>query len=106
MTQAGRTVLEWLLIAAGIAAMAAATGVAVQRIVDSYTEEDADPAVRVLEAEVAAAEIEAAETAAPGGVDAAPRCMDLEREFADVVASAVWSGGECDLTLRPPSNGS
>jgi len=84
-------VVEWLLIVAAVAGFAAVTGLALQRILESSTDDSADPAVRILEAEVLAAEIEAeARQAGSANLDAElrRRCREISQAFPDVVERA------------------
>ena len=92
----GLMTLEWLLIVgamAGIAAMSVAT---VQRVLDDHTEVRADPAVRLIDADIAAAFLaaeanEAALSPLYDDNDFSPRCNALERAFDDVVFGAEWT---------------
>ena len=51
----GLMTLEWLLVIAAIAGVAAVTAYVVQRVVDEEVKVGEDPAVRMLDAEIAAA---------------------------------------------------
>ena len=93
----GLVTLEWLLLVAAVAGLAAASALAVQRVLDDTAEVPADPHVRVIDADIAAAllaeEADAAELAATYD-DAVfrPRCeTDLHSAFGDVAADAVWT---------------
>ena len=100
--------LEWLLIVGAVAALAAVTAYIVQRVVDDEIDGVEDPAVLVLDAEVAAAVVveeayEAAVREATANLDfvlddaafVAPfrsHCEELAtpRRFGDVVLDAVF----------------
>jgi len=92
-------VVEWLLIVAAVAGFAAVTGLALQRILESSTDDSADPAVRILEAEVLAAEIEA-EARQPGSAnldaELRRRCREISQAFPDVVERARWDVSDPD----------
>ena len=99
--------LEWLLVVAAIAGLAGMSVVTVQRVVDDTSEVPPDPAVRFIDAEIAAAFLaeEANEEALTGSyttvTDAAfdNRCqVGLRREFDDVVHLAQWT----TPVTRPP----
>lgn len=97
--------LEWLLVVAAIAGVAASSVLIVQRVVDEHTEVPDDPLVRLLEADIAAAFIADGANAAalslpyddPGFKR---RCeVALKSDFDDVVVDAVWAPPE---TVPPP----
>ena len=93
----GLVTLEWLLIVGVIAGLAASSALIVQRVLDDTAEVPADPAVRVLDADIAAAFVaREAEAAALSGLytdaEFRPRCeTDLHSVFGDVVDPAVWT---------------
>ena len=102
-TDEGLITLEWLLIVAAIAGIAATSALTVQRVLDAASEVPVDPLVRVLDADIASAAIAAeAQTvfdvyqldpAQPPYTDAdfEPLCQnDLPVQFSDVVEQAVW----------------
>lgn len=96
--ESGLVTLDWLLIMAAIAGIAAVTVLAVQDTVDEETRLPADPAARLVEADVAAAFVmhDALETALAGLYDPdanvvfEDRCEQIGSAFADVVADASW----------------
>ena len=92
--------LEWLMVVAAIAGLAGMSAVTVQRVLDDTSEVPPDPAVRFIDAEIAAAFLadEANEAALTGSytpvTDTAfkNRCqVGLRSEFDDVVHSAWWT---------------
>ena len=97
----GLITLEWLLIVGAIAGLAASSVLIVQRVVDDTSEVPADPVVRLLEADIEAAFVASDAQAAwdkavpDGSMFAEPhfndRCTDIQNDFSDVVASAVWT---------------
>ena len=95
---AGLITLEWLLIVGAVAGLAAFSVLAVQRVVDDTAEVPADPAVRLIDADIAAAfvasEAQAAFDADPAGyadTSFESRCKPgIENDFDDVVDRAVW----------------
>lgn len=99
-TESGLITLEWLLVVGAIAGLAASSVVIVQQVLDDHSEVPADPLVRMLEADVAAAwvaaEAQATFDAQPGAYNAAvnhgfdTRCQGVGADFADVVANALW----------------
>ena len=101
----GLVTLEWLLIFAAIAGLAASSVLTVQRVLDDTSEVPADPAVRVIDADIAAAfiasEAQSAFDADPltyTSIDAgfSSRCAPgIEDAFDDVVHSTHW---------RPPGD--
>lgn len=116
----GLITLEWLLIVGAVAGFAATTVLAVQRVVDDAAEIPDDPAVRFIDAEIAAAAIGAEATAWRRGLPDDPlwqadfrtgipsnpgayilparwsydpfedRCTAIDADFGDVVGSAHW----------------
>jgi len=92
-------VVEWLLIVAAVAGFAAVTGVAAQRVLEAASDGSADPAVRILEAEGRAAEIEA-EARQPGSAnldaELRRRCREISQAFPDVVERARWDVSDPD----------
>ena len=97
--------LEWLLVVAAVAGLAASSVLIVQRVVDEHTEVPDDPLVRLLEADIAAAfiadEANAAALSPPYGDSTfQDRCqVTLVADYADVVAGAAWE----PPVLAPPS---
>ena len=103
----GLIALEWLLIVAAIAGLAASSTLVVQRTLDSAVEIPGDVHVRLIDADIAAAQIAAEATAWRLGLDPnqrstldrdvdynhyEQRCGGLETAFDDVVAATVpWS---------------
>ena len=86
----GLVTLEWLLIVGAIAGLAASSVLVVQRVLDDSAELPADPAVRVIDADIAAAFLarEADAAALSGPTDWADfelRCANLSSTFGDVV---------------------
>lgn len=94
--------LEWLLIVAAIAGVAAFSVLAVQRIVDDTTERPPPDEVRIVDAEIEAAKVaHDANLFTPDGVDyltSSPENVEFQRRceievpsrFTDVVASGDW----------------
>ena len=102
----GLIALEWLLIVAAIAGLAASSTLVVQRTLDSTVEIPGDVHVRLIDADIAAAQIAAEATAWREGLDPnqrptlnragdynhyKQRCRGLETAFDDVVATVEWS---------------
>ena len=102
----GLIALEWLLIVAAIAGLAASSTLVVQRTLDSTVEIPGDVHVRLIDADIAAAQIAAEATAWRLGLDPnqrsswdrdgdynhyEQRCGGLETAFDDVVATVEWS---------------
>ena len=67
--QRGLITLEWLLIVAAVAGLAATSVLTVQQVLDDTSEVPVDPQVRVLEADIAAAFIAADATAWRASLD-------------------------------------
>lgn len=99
--QSGLTSLEWLLVLGAVLALGAAVAVTVQRVVDASTDEESQRAVRVAEADTAAAVVErlarckrsgadCSSAAALAGLDVAEECSRIARDYRDVVDSARW----------------
>ena len=109
-TDGGLVTLEWLLLVAAVAGLAAASTLAVQRVLDDTAEVPADPHVRVIDADIAAALLaEEAEVAVlePPYIDLvfAEGCQtDLPSAFGDVVDDAVWTPPvtATTTTIAPP----
>ena len=103
----GLITLEWLVIVGAIAGLAAASMVIAQRVVDDATGVAADPAVRVFDADIAAAFLaneanEAALSVQYHDLVFRPRCeTDLAGRFGDVVYDATWFP-PVTTTLPPP----
>lgn len=97
--ESGLVTLDWLLVLAAIAGIAAASVLAVQRVLDDETDIPTNPAARLVEADVAAAIVmhEALELAIDGYYDAGAeivfrnRCEQIADSFSDVVESATWN---------------
>ncbi|WP_419946563.1 hypothetical protein [Candidatus Poriferisodalis sp.] len=91
----GLITLEWVLIFGAIAAVAAGTSLAVQRVVDSSTDVPDDPLVRVIDADIAAANVAAEAQAAFGASyddeEFADRCTAIGQAFSDVVNTTGWT---------------
>lgn len=98
---AGLITLEWLLIVGAVAGLAAFSVLAVQRVIDDTSEVPADPLVRLLEADIAAAFV-ASDAQADFDADAAgyvdgnfsSRCNDIQSDFSDVVSGVpmpMWT---------------
>ena len=106
----GLITLEWLLIVAAIAGLAASSTLVVQRTLDSSVEIPGDVHVRLIDADIAAAQIAGEATAWRRGLDPAQRdslrsssnrdddynhygqrCRDVVTAFDDVVATVEWS---------------
>ena len=95
-TERGLVTLEWLLLVGAIAGLAASSVLVVQRVLDDSAELPADPAVRVIDADIAAAFLarEADAAALDGVIDFADyqqRCWNLRAAFDDVVAFVAWT---------------
>ena len=102
----GLITLEWLLIVAAIAGLAASSTLVVQRTIDSAVEIPGDVHVRLIDADIAAAQIAAEATAWRLGLDPnqrsswdrdgdynhyKQRCRGLKTAFDDVVKEVEWS---------------
>ena len=113
--------LEWILIFGAVAGLAASSVLIVQRVLDDTSELPADPATRVIDADIAAAFLAteanaAALDAAVSGTtyDAAAdapfrtRCeTDLESAFRDVLDDVTprppqWTPPVADSAANPP----
>ena len=101
MRESGLVTLDWLLVLAAIAGIAAVSVVAAQHVVDDETRLPADPATRLVEADVTAAFLadEATELIMAGVAGAYDRsvnrsyerrCNEIGADFEDVVASTNW----------------
>ena len=101
----GLIALEWLLIVAAIAGLAASSTLVVQRTLDSSVEIPGDVHVRLIDADIAAAQIAVEATAWRLGLDPnqrsswdrdvdynhyGQRCRDVETAFDDVVEAVLW----------------
>ena len=101
--------LEWLLIVAAIAGLAASSVLAVQKVVDNSTDRPPRPEVLIVDAEIAAAfiahEATEAERANPSlyvHADFEQRCViDLANRFSKAVVRAVWTA-PVDSSSVPP----
>lgn len=105
--------LEWLLIVAAIAGVAAFSVLAVQRIVDDTTERPPPDEVRIVDAEIEAAKVahEATKPVANGGtytlgdatdLDFQRRCeIEVPSRFTDVVASGDWRPPKAKTATDP-----
>ena len=119
--------LEWLLIVAAIAGLAAVSALAVQRAIDDSTDLPPDPEIRIIDAEIEAARVahEATESMKASyntytSVDAGFRrdCTAIANSFADVLdplTQPVWTSptrtgsapdytytsAKCILTRKP-----
>ena len=93
--------LDWLLVLAAVAGIAAVSVLGVQSATDHETRRPPDPAARLVQADVAATflEHEALELIITGGIAAytgsadreyAQRCAAIRTDYGDVVRSAVW----------------
>ena len=113
-TDGGLVTLEWLLLVAAVAGLAAASTLAVQRVLDDTADVPADPHVRVIDADIAAALLaEDANAAALAGTPSPdikaqfePLCLELAlpSAFGDVAASAAWTATPSTVTApsEPP----
>lgn len=101
---AGLITLEWLLIVGAVAGLAASSVLIVQRVIDDTAEVPADPAVRLIDADIAAAFVASdAQAAFDQAVSArnlslyvdadfSSRCNPgIQAAFDDVVLSAAWT---------------
>ena len=118
--------LEWLLIVAAVAGLAAGSVLAIQNVLDENIDVPWRPEVQLIDADVAAAQIVAeaqqAELAAEDDpavtyddLEFQDRCqIDLRLQFAAVVLHATWTERgdpdpdtlatpppKCDVTHRP-----
>ena len=90
--------LDWLLVLAAIAGIAGVSVLAVERVVDRETRLPADPAGRLVAADVTAAVVmnDALELAIDGLYDPdanvvfRERCEAIDETFDDVVEDADW----------------
>ena len=128
MGDQGLMTLEWLLIVGAVAGLAASSVLIVQQVVDDTSEVPADPLVRLIEADVAAAFVAAdaqaafdADPTAYSDTGFASRCTAIQTTLADVVDSTAWSApsdpnntpadltdddpAACDVTPRPDLGG-
>ncbi|WP_419847690.1 hypothetical protein [Candidatus Poriferisocius sp.] len=103
--------LEWLLIVAAIAGVAAFSVLAVQRIVDDTTERPPPDDVRIVDAEIEAAKVaheanDIFENSHASYVDSVyeTRCIAVGQRFSDVLDSSaiVWSKPEQEQPGTPP----
>lgn len=93
----GLLVLEWLLIFAAIGALGASSVMVVRSVLATTTDVADDPAVLLIEADVAATQIAADFATAAGSstlaiatATATQQCSDLASRFSDVVDTATW----------------
>ena len=95
----GLITLEWLLVVAAVAGLAASSVLTVQRVLDEAADAPVDPLVRALEADVAAAFLAAEAQSVyddhnnPSYDDTVfkARCeTTIKDDFTDVVNGAVW----------------
>ncbi len=113
----GLITLEWLLVVGAIAGLAASSVLIVQRVVDDTSEVPADPAVRLIDAEIAAAFVAAEANNDPNSMCSLwagdplvcyiisgeednsyeQRCTALRDTFNDVVSSSVWRSAQLDI---------
>lgn len=115
----GLVTLEWLLVVAAIAGLAATTVLAVQRVVDTASDRPPSPEVRAIDAEIAAAFVAHEATQCeedPGctyiSLPFLSRCQDVADNYSDVVqftptswvdpvpvpGSPTVTPAECNLT--------
>ena len=97
----GLASLEWLLIISAVGGFAAVLAVAIYGVIDDASEAPSDPAIRLIEADVAAAQIEAEAAALDNeaGLESSnqllvrleQRCEELQLTFPDVVQRTVWT---------------
>ena len=90
-----------MLIIAAVGGLAAMMVVAVQQLLDDATEISADRSVRLLEANVLAAELSSQAAALGSGSDSesgaavlvqlGERCQQLALSFPDAVSTAEWT---------------
>ena len=96
--ESGLVTLDWLLLLAAIAGIAGVSVLAVERIVDRETRLPADPAGRLVAADVTAAVVmhDALQIAIDGLYDPdahvvfTERCEAIDETFDDVVEEADW----------------
>ena len=114
--ECGLMTLEWLLIVGAIAGLAAGSVLAVQQVVDESTDRPPRPEVRIVDAEIAAAEVayEAdqlfrADQPSYMDNDFSERCKAVANRFADVieppsdwVAPLETTPAKCKLERRDP----
>ena len=103
--------LEWLLILAAVAGLAAGTVLAVQSVLDETTDVPLRPEVQLIDADITAVQLvaEAREAAAAGGMiygdalDGAFRqgCEAILARFHEVVQSATWTSWDKDTVTLP-----
>ena len=112
--------LEWLLIIGAIAGLAAVSVLAVQNVIDDSTDLPPRPDIRIIDAEIQAAQVasdaNADIEANPGSYSDATysgRCNQVASRFSDVVSTTptwtlpIYSGGtftqraQCVLTRLP-----
>ena len=92
--------LEWLLIIAAIAGLAAVSALAVQRAIDDSTDLPPRPDVRVVDAEIEAAQVaheaNEDEKANPTGVVSDVDCRAVATKYSDVVRFNSWTAPDYD----------
>ena len=104
--------LEWLLILAAVAGLAAGTVLAVQSVLDETTDVPLRPEVQLIDADITAVQLvaEAREAAAAGTYDDdylalddafEQGCEDLRARFHEVVQSATWTSWDKDTVTLP-----
>ena len=114
---AGLITLEWLLIVGAVAGLAAFSVLAVQRVIDDTAEVPADPAVRLIDADITAAFVAsdaqaAFDQAVSDGdpslyvdTDFLGRCdPGIQTAFGDVVLRAAWTGPTDNGTPGDPAD--
>ena len=109
--ECGLMTLEWLLIVAAIAGLAAGSVLAVQQVVDESTDRPPRPEVREVDAEIAAAEVAYEATQQRGESPNPPqnyddsgfeqRCMAVSDRFADVIVPpSDWDTPTADMPAK------
>ena len=98
----GLASLEWLLVIAAVGGFAAVMATAAQHVVDDAAETRTDPAARLIEARVHAAEIsrqavdvernsDPAFDSSAALADLKHRCEQIGRNHPEAVAAAAWT---------------
>ena len=100
--ECGLVTLEWLLIVSAIAGLAAISVLTVQQVLDNATDLPARPDILIVDAEIAAAKLadEAKEVGADEN-DLRKRCEAIDDHYSDVIDSASWNTGRCQLERKP-----
>ena len=101
--------LEWLLIIGAIAGLAAVSVLAVQNVIDDSTDLPPRPDIRIIDAEIQAAQVASDATEdmkntphSYSNSGYSTRCAAIPGSYPDVVTAAVWTAPT--YTGTPPNH--